>query len=195
MLFLDELPEFDRKVLEVLRQPIESGQIVVSRANAHVEFPADFQLVGAMNPCPCGYFGSNRCSCTAKEVARYQSKLSGPLLDRIDLHITVPALPLSDLQNKAAGESSKTVRQRVIQARNLAITRQNKPNAKLTPSELDRVAALDDAGLTLLANAKTRLDLSARSYHRLLRVARTIADLADSSSVTSAHLAESLSYR
>ncbi len=197
VLFLDEMPEFDRKVLEVLRQPIESKRIVISRANSQVDFPANFQLVAAMNPCPCGYYGdtSGRCHCRPEAVARYQDKLSGPLLDRIDLYVTVPALPIEDLQTAQAGEPSASVRERVIKARHIAIHRQGKPNSELSPSELDVVAALGDSERTLLANAQKCLNLSARSYHRILRVARTIADLAGSGAITTAHLAESLSYR
>lgn len=197
VLFLDELPEFDRKVLEVLRQPIESKSIIISRANAQVCYPADFQLVAAMNPCPCGYFGdpSGRCQCRPEAVARYQAKLSGPLLDRIDLHVYVPALPIEDLQKSQQGERSEIVRQRVIKARKLALARQNKPNSELAPSELDRYAALGDSEQKLLAAAQARLNLSARSYHRILRVARTIADLAGSERILSTHLAEGLSYR
>lgn len=197
VLFLDEMPEFDRKVLEVLRQPIESKRITISRANSQVEFPADFQLVAAMNPCPCGYHGdpSGRCSCKPEAVARYQDKLSGPLLDRIDLHITVPALPIEDLQNTSRGEPSSVVRARVIKARDIALKRQGKPNSELVVSELDVHAALGEAEQSLLSAAQKRLNLSARSYHRILRVARTIADLAGSERIGTAHLAESLSYR
>lgn len=197
VLFLDEMPEFDRKVLEVLRQPLENKEIVISRANSQVAFPADFQLVAAMNPCPCGYHGdpSGRCHCRPEAVARYQDKISGPLLDRIDLYINVPALPIDDLQNSTSGECSQAVRERVIKAFAIAHERQGKPNSQLTPSELDTYATLGDKERSLLATAQARLNLSARSYHRILRVARTIADLAGSDTITTAHLAESLSYR
>lgn len=197
VLFLDEMPEFDRKTLEVLRQPIESKSITISRANCQVSYPADFQLVAAMNPCPCGYHGdpSGRCRCRPEAIARYQDKLSGPLLDRIDLHIDVPALPLEELQKNAPGESSDAVRKRVIKARQRALERQNKPNSELSAAELDTHAALDSAQKDLLAAAQARLNLSARSYHRILRVARTIADLADEERILTAHVAESLSYR
>lgn len=195
VLFLDEMPEFDRKVLEVLRQPLESKQIIISRANAQVQYPADFQLIAAMNPCPCGYHGTDRCGCTPTAISRYQDKISGPLLDRVDLMVSVPALPIDDLQSTQAGESSAAVRERVIKARQMAQDRQGKPNSELTSSELDVFAHLGASENALLAQAQKRLGLSARSYHRILRVARTIADLSGSQTVLVAHLAESLSYR
>lgn len=197
VLFLDEIPEFDRKVLEVLRQPIENKEIVISRANSQVRFPANFQLVAAMNPCPCGYYGdkSGRCQCRPEQIKRYQEKLSGPLLDRIDLHITVPALPASDLQSAQRGESSAAVRERVIQAYQRQQARQGKANNELSPSELDQFAPLGDAESRILAMAQSRLNLSARGYHRVLRVARTIADLVGSDNIHTPHLTEALSYR
>ena len=197
VLFLDEMPEFDRKVLEVLRQPLEAKEIVISRANSQVRFPADFQLIAAMNPCPCGYYGdgSGRCSCSPIAITRYQDRLSGPLLDRIDLQVSVHALPIEDLQTTQAGESSDVVRERVIKAHQIALDRQGKPNSELNVSELDRHAPLDVDGQTLLKSATERLKLSARSYHRIVRVARTIADLADAKAITNTHLAEALSYR
>ncbi|WP_019672087.1 YifB family Mg chelatase-like AAA ATPase [Psychrobacter lutiphocae] len=197
VLFLDEMPEFDRKVLEVLRQPLESKQITISRANQQATFPANFQLVAAMNPCPCGYYGdpSGRCHCRPEQIQRYQDKISGPLLDRIDLHVNVPALPISDLQNSSMGEASKQVRQRVTTAYQRQQDRQSKPNSELTPGEIDEHIVLGDNEKNLLAMAQSKLNLSARGYHRLLRVARTIADLAGSPNIESAHLSEALSYR
>ena len=197
VLFLDELPEFDRSVLEVLRQPLEAKQITISRANSQMTFPANFQLVAAMNPCPCGYDGdaSGRCRCRPEQIKRYQDKLSGPLLDRIDLHITVPALPISDLQNAQAGERSEQVRERVSAAHTRQLTRQHKVNNELSPSEIDDYVPLGNSEKQLLQLAQQRLNLSARGYHRVLRVARTIADLDASEGVTSSHLSEALSYR
>jgi magnesium chelatase family protein len=198
VLFLDELPEFPRKVLEVLREPLESGEIVISRANQRVSFPARFQLVAAMNPCPCGYAGdrSGRCRCTPDQIHRYRDRLSGPLLDRIDLHLTVPALPVRDLLTELpGGESSASVRERVSAARLLQLQRAGKPNRDLTPRELQRHAALAPAEQARLASTLERLGLSARAYHRILRVARTIADLAGSETILTEHLSEAISYR
>ena len=197
VLFLDELPEFDRTVLEVLRQPLEAKQITISRANSQMTFPANFQLVAAMNPCPCGYDGdgSGRCRCRPEQIKRYQDKLSGPLLDRIDLHITVPALPIADLQNAQAGETSEQVRIRVSAAHRCQMNRQKKVNNELSPSEIDKYIQLGEGEQQLLQLAQQRLNLSARGYHRVLRVARTIADLADSADITSVHVSEALSYR
>ena len=199
VLFLDELPEFDRHVLEVLREPLESGQITVSRAARQVDFPARFQLLAAMNPCPCGYLGDSagRCRCTPDQVARYRSRLSGPLLDRIDLQVFVPRLESAELtaEHAPAAESSATVRERVTRARALQEQRAGKANAALTPKELERDCVLDEATRQLLVAALTRLSLSARAYHRVLKVARTIADLAGVQAVSVAHVAEALRYR
>jgi len=197
VLFLDELPEFERKVLEVLREPLESGRITVSRAARQADFPAQFQLVAAMNPCPCGYLGhyNSRCRCTPDQVARYRGRISGPLLDRIDLQIEVPALPQEDLTSRAESEPSATVRERVTAARAFALARQNKPNALLATRETDRHCAPDIQGEALLKQAVARLGLSARAYHRILRIARTIADLADAQTVAAPHIAEAIQYR
>lgn len=198
VLFLDELPEFDRKTLEVLRQPLENKRITISRARGQVDYPADFQLIAAMNPCPCGYHGDvkdpTRCTCTPRQIAQYQAKLSGPLLDRIDLMINVPALPLGDL-HAPRGEPSLVVRERVLKARMAMMARQNKPNATLGASELDTHAPLDNTAKNLLLSAAQKMRLSARGYHRVLRVARSIADLADSQIIKSEHIAEALGFR
>ena len=197
VLFLDELPEFGRNVLEVLREPLESGHIRVSRAARQAEFPAQFQLVAAMNPCPCGYLGhyGGRCRCTPDQVLRYRSKISGPLLDRIDIQIEVPAVPPEDLSQVGSGDSSAAIRERVEQARGRMSARQGKENARLTTREIDRHCALDEKGATLLKQAISRLGLSARGYHRVLKVARTIADLAGAERISDAHVAEAIQYR
>lgn len=199
VLFLDELPEFDRRVLEALREPLESGHITISRAARQAEFPARFQLVAAMNPCPCGYAGDRdgRCHCTPDAIARYRARISGPLLDRIDLLCEVPRIPLAEL-NAGRGvqdEDSATVRARVIAARQRALERAGKPNALLATREIERDCALGDAERTLLERALEKLSLSARAYHRVLRVARTIADLAGSECIAREHLAEAVQYR
>jgi magnesium chelatase family protein len=197
VLFLDELPEFERHVLEVLREPLESGRVSVSRAARQAEFPAEFQLVGAMNPCPCGYLGhyTNRCCCTPDQIARYRSRISGPLLDRIDIQIEVPAVTVDDLSRAQTGESSQTIRDRVERARANMTARQEKPNAKLTSAELDRHCALGKDAAAVLQKAIAKLGLSARGYHRILKVARTIADLAGAKHIEAAHLAEAIQYR
>ena len=197
VLFLDELPEFDRHVLEALREPLETGRIHISRAARQSTFPAHFQLVAAMNPCPCGYHGAahGKCRCTPDQVARYRGKISGPLLDRIDLQVEVPALPPEALQGAADGESSANVRTRVCQARERQQARQGKPNAKLGVKEIERHCQPDAAGEALLKQAIQRLGLSARAYHRVLKVARTIADLAASESLRTEHIAEAVQYR
>ena len=195
VLFLDELPEFDRRVLEALREPLETGHIRVARAARCAEFPARFQLVAAMNPCPCGYLGEARCRCTPDQIAKYRAKLSGPFLDRIDLMIEVPAVPEADLAMRGAGEASAVIRERVTRARATQIERQGKANALLTPEEIDRHCLPDCAGAQLLKQAMARLDLSARAYHRILKVARTVADLAGAMNIGGPHVAEAIHYR
>ena len=197
VLFLDELPEFDRKVLETLREPLETGRIHIARAAHQAEFPAEFQLIAAMNPCMCGFLGhsNGKCRCTPDQIARYRGKLSGPFLDRIDLLIDVPALPGDALAGKADGESSASVRKRVEMALTRQMTRQQKPNSRLNTSEVDTCCAPDEAGSKLLQQASAQLDLSARAWHRILKVARTIADLADSTDIKAPHIAEAIQYR
>ncbi len=200
VLFLDELPEFDRHVLEVLREPLESGRIAIARAARSVEFPAQFQLVAAMNPCPCGYAGDpgGRCRCTPDQIARYRARLSGPLLDRIDLQVQVPRVALDDLlaARGLRDEDSATVRTRVLAARRHADARAGRPNAEVGVRELERDCALGASERTLLAQAVEKLGLSARAYHRILRVARSIADLdGGAACVGRVHLAEALQFR
>ena len=198
VLFLDELPEWDRRALEVLREPLESGVVTISRAARQNEFPARFQLVAAMNPCPCGWAGdpSARCRCSIDSIRRYRAKISGPLMDRIDLHVEVPRLPPADLRPDAApGESSAVVRARVEQARDVQHRRAGKPNAQLNQSEMTNACRLGANDQLLLERAIEALQLSARSMHRILRVARTIADMAGSEKILSPHLTEALGYR
>lgn len=197
VLFLDELPEFDRKVLEVLREPLESGRITISRAARQADFPANFQLIAAMNPCPCGYLGhhNNKCRCTPDQVARYKAKISGPLLDRIDIHIEVPALTDDELTKASVSEHSQAIRLRVEAARSKQISRQGKPNNLLGTKEIEQYCVADEAGMLLLKQAISRLSLSARAYHRILKVARTIADLAGDDAIKSVHIAEAVQYR
>jgi magnesium chelatase family protein len=197
VLFLDELPEFERSVLEVLREPLESGHITISRAARRAEFPAQFQLIAAMNPCPCGYLGhyNGKCRCTPDQVARYRGKISGPLLDRIDIQIEVPAVPQDDLLGKSTTETSAVIQARVETARQHQLDRQHKPNALLSVTEIDTYCATDAEGTGLLKQAISHLNLSARAYHRILKVARTIADLAGSEAILTAHIAEAIQYR
>ena len=197
VLFLDELPEFERNVLEVLREPLESGRITISRAARQADFPAEFQLIAAMNPCPCGYLGHflNKCRCTPDQISRYRSKISGPLLDRIDLQIEVPAVPQLELVKAAKGEGSDAIRERTERAFQIQLQRQGKPNAKLAVKEIDEICKPDAAGEELLKSAIQRMGLSARAYHRVLKVARTIADLAGIENISGANIAEAIQYR
>ena len=197
VLFLDELPEFDRHVLEVLREPLESGHIVLSRAARQAEFPARFQLVAAMNPCPCGHLGdpASSCRCTPDRIAAYRSRISGPLLDRIDLHVEVPRVSTTDIARAEPAEPSAAVAARVAVARARQLERQGRANARLEGSSVARLVRADAAALALLASAMQRLALSARAYHRVLRVARTIADLAGSATVGTEHVAEAITLR
>lgn len=197
VLFLDELPEFPRQVLEVLREPLETGHITISRAARQADFPARFQLVAAMNPCPCGYLGhpTQACRDTPDQIARYRARISGPLLDRIDIQIGVPALTEDELTQAGAGESSAVIRGRVEAARARQTQRQGKPNAALGTQEIEQFCRLDAAGENLLKQAIARLNLSARAYHRVLKLARSVADLAGSDAISPTHLAEAIQYR
>jgi len=199
VMFLDELPEFDRRVLEVLREPLESGKIIISRAARQAEFPARFQLIAAMNPCPCGYLGdkNGRCQCSHEQIRRYRSRLSGPLLDRIDMHIEVPTVPFDELKTPAdrSQDLSMLARERVQSARNCQLSRCGKPNHAMGIKEIENSCQLSAASAQLLEQASQQLGLSARVYHRILKVARTIADLAAVDDISTQHISEAISYR
>ncbi len=202
VLFLDELPEFQRNVLEVMRQPLEDGAVTISRAAVSVTFPSRFMLAAAMNPCPCGYFGdpTRECHCTPPMIQRYVSKISGPLLDRIDIHIEVPAVKYKELRAPSSAEDSASVRQRVIAARDRQLERFNSEkktyaNAQMMPKMIRKHCIITPEGEKLLENAITRLGLSARAHDRILKVARTIADLDGASGIEPRHLSEAIQYR
>lgn len=201
VLFLDELPEFKRIVLEVLRQPMEERRITISRARFHVEFPANFMLVSAMNPCPCGYFNhpTKECVCGSGVVRKYLNRISGPLLDRIDLHVEVTPVAFKELGARSLGESSKAIRERVIQARNLQQQRFEGSgiyaNAQMSSTQLKEFVRLDETCASLLRNAMEKLSLSARAYDRILKVTRTIADLEKSTDIQAQHIAEAIQFR
>lgn len=202
VLFLDEMPEFPRQVLETLRQPLEDGHVTVARASMTCSFPADFQLVGSMNPCPCGYLTdpARECRCNPAEIQRYHSRLSGPLLDRIDLHVDVPAVKYQELTRGEKGESSAVVRERVMATRQVQVDRfAGRPgiycNAQMTNQDIEIHCRLDEDTLSLLERAMNAMGLSARAYHRILKVARTIADMAGSRAISREHIAEAIHYR
>ena len=198
ILFLDELPEFSRSVLEVLREPLESGQILISRVAAQTRYPASFQLVAAMNPCPCGYLGSKRCACSLDQINRYQHKISGPLLDRIDLQVQVSAIEnqqLLDQERKIDGDSNQTIQARICKARNIQLERQGKINTHLTSQELNQICPLNKELKALLDQAIDRFGLSTRGFYRVLKVARTLADLAGMEHPKLLQYQEALSYR
>lgn len=207
VLFLDELPEFGPRVLEVMRQPIEDKIVTISRAQGSLTFPANFQLITAMNPCPCGYYGDpvKECTCSSSTVTKYQKRISGPLLDRIDIHIEVPRVQYEKLSDSRLGESSADIRARVEAARQRQRTRFNGAekektgeilsNADMRPAEVRKFCKLDETSEALMRSAMSQLQLSARAYHRVLKLSRTIADLAGEETIAPAHLAEALQYR
>ncbi len=204
VLFLDEFPEFGTRVLEVMRQPMEDKVVTISRAKGSLTFSANFQLVAAMNPCPCGYYGDSQkpCTCAHAMVTKYQKRISGPLLDRIDIHIEVPRVDYEKLSSNRTGESSETIRKRVQTARDIQSHRFSSNgssdivcNADMRVGEVRQFCRLDETGQDLMRSAMNQLNLSARGYHRILKLARTIADLAGSEEIQSTHLAEALQYR
>jgi len=201
VLFLDELPEFGMRVLEVLRQPMEDKRVTISRARGSLSFPANFMLVAAMNPCPCGYFGDplRACTCSASTVTRYQHRISGPLLDRIDIHVEVPRVEFEKLSDTRLGEPSQAIRRRVEAARQWQRERLSAAglacNADMGVAEVRQFCVLDDAGRAIVRQAMAQLQLSARAFHRILKLARTIADLEGAQALAPGHLAEALQYR
>ena len=197
VLFLDELPEYHRDVLEALREPLEEGRVVISRATGTMTFPANFMLVAAMNPCPCGFYGDPKreCRCSPNMITKYRNRISGPLLDRIDIHIEVPAVKYKEMAGEATGETSERVRQRVAEARAVQRNRLGHANARLAPKEMKQHCRLDTDCQELLKMAMTELNLSARAYDRILKVSRTIADLDASEHIQSQHISEAIQYR
>lgn len=201
VLFLDEFPEFPRMVLETLRQPLEDGVVTISRAQGTITFPAQFTLIASQNPCPCGFASDpdKRCTCSAMQIARYQKKISGPLLDRIDLHVEVPRVPLEKLTDESRGESSEDIRKRVLRARERQYHRLKhtpiQTNSEMSAKEVQQFCSLSDACKALLSKATEKLHLSARGYHRIIKLARTIADLDDADEIAPNHLAEAIQYR
>ncbi|HZK18772.1 MAG TPA: YifB family Mg chelatase-like AAA ATPase [Clostridia bacterium] len=197
VLFLDELPEFKKDIIEVLRQPLEDNSVTISRLSSTVTFPARFQLVAAMNPCPCGFLGddSRECSCTPYQIQRYIGKISGPLLDRIDLHVEVPRIKYKELSDNSKSVSSKVVKERIESAREVQYDRQGKCNAHLSPGEIPSYCQLNRSSISLMKNIFDNLNLTARSYHRILKTARTIADLEGIKNITEDHIAEATQYR
>ncbi|HYL99387.1 MAG TPA: YifB family Mg chelatase-like AAA ATPase [Blastocatellia bacterium] len=201
VLFLDELPEFERNVLEVLRQPLEDGRVTISRAAMSLTFPSRFMLAAAMNPCPCGFFNdpTRECKCSSVQIQRYISKISGPLLDRIDIHIDVPAVKFRELASDVPAESSERIRERVVQARRIQLERLREEglfcNAQMSPRLIRKYCIVDNASKALLENAITRLGLSARAYDRILKVSRTLADIEQKETIDSGHVSEAIQYR
>ena len=203
ILFLDELPEFKRSALEVLRQPLEDGEVTISRSAGKVTLPAQFMLIAAMNPCPCGYLGDpqNNCRCSMPQIQKYRSKISGPLMDRIDIHIETPAVKIDELQNEKPGESSEQMRTRILACREIQRNRykefvsHNSTNATIPQKLMDNICEIGDQEKTLLKKAMEQLSLSARAYNKILKVSRTIADLEHSINIEKPHLLEAIQYR
>jgi magnesium chelatase family protein len=201
LLFLDEMPEFKKNVLEVLRQPMETGIVTISRASSTVTYPANFVLVGAMNPCPCGFFGDPKreCTCSYREIRRYRTKISGPLMDRIDIHIDVPSVPFKDLTGISQGESSSSIYQRVLAAKKIQEKRFHKTkihsNAMMNSRQIKKFCPIDENSTALLETAMEKFGLSARALSRILKISRTIADLAGAQDIEQAHVAEAIQYR
>ena len=201
MLFLDELPEFRKNALEVMRQPLEDGMVTISRASTSITYPANFMLVAAMNPCPCGYYGDlqKECTCSPIQIQKYRAKVSGPLLDRIDIHIEVPPVRYKELADEARGESSSPIKSRVNRAREIQKARFKRSkiqsNSQMSPSMVRKASKPDEKGIKLLETAIDKLGLSARAYDRILKVSQTIADLEGSESVLTHHISEAIQYR